>query len=326
MAVNVVLTLATKSEISKTQWTLNNQFAANKSFIVFPVLLPQYEIGLVWIDRSTHSRKLIRVDGADLNFPSISEDGQRLLFVKNDSSSSSREVVRCEVNAWQCLVLFKLHESIQSPIEIEPGNVLLAASELTELSNGKKRYIHFHFLYFDAATETLEKLTDLVLPSLTALRYVKPKVYFDAFVPGDGNFGIYSREFDERKKRFNDAPSREPMNSPNALSRSSRLACSEQCRLMAFLRVTGSGYDLVISTSGGVAETVKTNAQGISSPSVVGDDVIINELFESEYAVTAYRLGGKKEVLERLPNSPKDFEALEHIRLSFSKADSPVYR
>jgi len=313
----VVVELTTKSPTARMQWVLNNQFAANKSSFVFPVLLPRDQIGLVWIDRSTHSRNLIRVDGANLSSPSISGDGQRLLFIANRSSLNSREVVRCAINTWQCLVLFKLDGNIvlRSPIEIGAGDALLAASELTELSNGRKRYFHFYFFYFDSATGTLEKLTDLVLPYLDGLLYVKPRVYFNAYVPGDDFIGIYSREFDERKKRFNDAPSSESMNS-SKLSPSTGLACSDQCRLMAFLRLN-SGYDLVISASGGVAETVKTNAQGVSRPSVVGDDIIINELFESEYAVTAYRLGGKKEVLERLSNSPESLEALEHIRLSF---------
>jgi hypothetical protein len=107
--------------------------------------------------------------------------------------------VRCAISTWQCLALFKLDEDIQSPIEIGAGNVLLAASELRERSNGQKRYDRFYFFYFDVATGTLEKLPDLVLPYLTALQYVKPRVYFNAFVPRDDTIGIHSREFDEKK-------------------------------------------------------------------------------------------------------------------------------
>jgi hypothetical protein len=273
------------------------------------------EIGLVWIDRSTHSRKLIRIDGTDLKSPYISDDGQRLLFVKN-SDLNSREVVRCAISTWQCRVLFTLEEDIQSPIEVEAGNILFAASELTERSNGQKRYEHFYFVYYDSATGTVEKLSDLILPSVTALLYVQPKVYFDAYVPADSDFGIYSRQFDESIKRFNGAPFREGMNASERFRRSSRLACSERCRLMAFLNLS-SGWHLVISASEGVPQTVTTDALGISRPSIVGDDVIVNELFDSEYKITAYRLGGEKEVLERLSNSPERLEALEHIRLSF---------
>jgi hypothetical protein len=322
--LGAVALLVTKSPFSKMQWALNFQFAANKSFIVFPALLPRDEIGLVWIDRSTHSRKLIRVDGADLRSPSISDDGQRLLFVKHHSSSDSREVVRCAINTWHCHVLFNFDGQIYSPIEIGAGNVLLAAGELIERPNGRKGYYRNYFFYFESATGTLEKLTDLVSPVLGDLQYVKPRVYFTAFLPGEGKSGIYSREFNEKTKRFNDAPLWEPMNPSNVLT-STNFACSDQCRLMAY-QYLSSEYDLVILASGDVPETVKTNAQGISRPSVVGDDVIINELFESEYVVTAYRLGGKNEVLERLSNSPGSLEALEHIRLSFSKADGAVYR
>jgi hypothetical protein len=315
VAVAVFLMVAKNSEkTSKRQWNLNDQFAAKKSFVAFPVPL-RNEIGLVWIDRPTHSRKLIRIDGASLQSPYISDDGQRLLFVKIDSSHSS-EVVRCEISDWQCASLFKLDEDIQSPIEIGSGNLLLAASKLTVRPDGRNRYDTYYFYHFDSSTGTLENLPDLSLLSVTALMYVKPKVYFDAYVPADSDFGIYSRQFDENSKRFSGAPFREGMNASERIRRSSRLACSERCRLMAFLNLS-SGWHLMISASEGIPQTVTTDALGISRPSIVGDDVIVNELFDSEYKITAYRLGGGKEVLERLSNSPERLEALEHIRLSF---------
>jgi hypothetical protein len=315
VAVAVFLMVAKNSEeTSKNLWNLNDHFAAKKSFVAFPVPL-RNEVGLVWIDRSTHSRKLIHIDGASLRSPYISDDGQRLLFVKIDSSHSS-EVVRCQISDWQCASLFTLDEDIQSPIEIGEGNLLLAASKLTVRADGRKRYYTYYFYYFHSSTGTLEKLSDLSLLSVTALMYVKPKVYFDAYVPADSHFGIYSRQFDESGKRFNGAPFREGMNASEPIGLSSRLACSERCRLMAYLSLS-SGWHLMISGSEGVAQTVTTDALGVSRPSIVGDEVIVNELFDSEYRITAYRLGGGKEVLERLSNSPERLEALEHIRLSF---------
>jgi hypothetical protein len=89
-----------KGRLIRTQPALNLQFSASSKFIVFPVVLPGKEIGLIWVDRSTHTKKLIHIDGAGLFSPFISEDNERLLFVKNDDESISREVIRCSIASW----------------------------------------------------------------------------------------------------------------------------------------------------------------------------------------------------------------------------------
>lgn len=295
------------------------QSRASGEFIVFPAVLSAQATGLVWIDRSTHMKKLIRVDGADLFSPSISDDGQRLLFVKRNAHSSSREIVRCTIVSWQCQVLFALDKAVESPIEIGDGDVLLGASDLTKRPDGQERYDNFDFYHFDSGTNAVTKLAEFGFYSLTTLQYVKPTVYFSALrlIPEKQDSEIFSQEFDEKKKRFVEPQPLEPHFFLKG-GKTTDVSCSDRCRLMAFLYLAGR-YKLVIVRSGAVPEVVETKALGMSKPTVVGDDVIVNELFENEYVVSAYRLGRPSEVLERLPNSPRDLEKLEAISLAFDK-------
>jgi hypothetical protein len=304
-----------KDRLIRTQRALNLQFSASSKFIVFPVVLPGKEIGLIWVDRSTHAKKLIHIDGAGLFSPSISEDNERLLFVKNNDESSSKEVIRCSIASWKCSKLFALDMAIRSPIEIGDG-VLLSASELTQRQSGQKRYESFDFFYFDATANALAKITEFKLYELESLQYVKPKIYFSAerFTIGNQGSGIYSLDFDEQRKRFVVTQPLEPLILPNRLKATSS-ACSERCSLLALLSLTSTQYNLLVLKSGVLSEVTKRQAGDLSRPSVIDSTVVVNELFKDEYVTTAYRLDQPSEVWERLPRSPEKLEKLESIPL-----------
>ena len=305
-----------KDRLIRTQRALNLQFSASSKFIVFPVVLPGKEIGLIWVDRSTHTKKLIHIDGAGLFSPFISEDNERLLFVKNNDESSSREVIRCSIASWKCRKLFALDMPILSPIEVGDG-VLLSASELTERPGGQKRYAGFDFFYFDATANALAKITELMLYRLDSLQYVKPKIYFSAlrFTIGDQGSEIYSLDFDQQRKRFAVTQPLEPLILPNRL-KATRSACSERCSLLALLSLTSTQYSLLVLKSGLLSEVTKRQAGDLSRPSVIDSTVVVNELFKDEYVITAYRLDQQSEVWERLPRSPHKLGKLESISLS----------
>jgi hypothetical protein len=305
-----------KDRLIRTQRALNLQFSASSKFIVFPVVLPDKEIGLIWVDRLTHTKKLIHIDGAGLFSPSISEDNERLLFVKNDDQSSSREVIKCSITSWNCHKLFALDMAIRSPIEVGDG-VLFSASELTQRQSGQKRYERFDFFYFDATANALAKITEFKLYELESLQYVKPSVYFSAlrFTIGDQGSGIYSLDFDEQRKRLVVTQPLEPLILPNRLQAASS-ACSEHCSLLALLSLTSTQYSLFVLKSGVLSEITKRQAGDLSRPSVIDSTIVVNELFKDEYVVTAYRLDQPSEVWERLPRSPDKLGKLESISLS----------
>jgi hypothetical protein len=298
---------------------LNFQFSASQNFMVFPVfLLPSHEVGFVWIDRATHAKKLIHITGYELSAPSISDDGQRLLFIKYNHASGSREIVRCAISSWTCKSLFGLNDAADSPIEVGERNVLFAASPLTRRSDGQERYEHFDFFYFDAEIGAVSKLSDFKFYTLGAFQYVGSKIFFWArpHTIGKVDTETYSADFDE-----NGSPkviqNVKPVTLLDGLS--IFFSCSERCDLAAFLHLAGPGYDLAIAKSGAVAEIIKTKARGVSRPNIVDGDILVNEMFDNEYVVSAYRLGKPSEIMERLSSSPQALEKLEAIILSWGK-------
>jgi len=298
------------------QHDLSFQFAASPKFIVFPVALTRHSTGLAWIDRSAKTKKIIRENNVNLSSPFISEDGERLLFVKHNKYSNFREVVRCTVVGWTCKSLFTINAPVHSPIEMGAGDVLFSATELRKRFNGERRYHSFDMFYFSSATGSVTKLNEFSFHDLDAIQYVKPKVFFSA--PTGSESEILAFDFDEKQKKLivPAGPFR-PLVFPKF--RPTLSSCSEQCSVMAFLSLGAAGYDLVISKSGAVAEVIKKKGREISRPSIVGQDIVVNELFEKEYVISAYRLGKSNEILDRLPSSPQSLEELDAISLTFEK-------
>ena len=78
---------------------VSNEFTASADAIAFSVVLARDTSGLVVIDRKTGRQRLIADNKIILVGPRFSQDGQRLLFVRNQASSEDRELVHARRRA-----------------------------------------------------------------------------------------------------------------------------------------------------------------------------------------------------------------------------------
>ena len=308
------------SSLVNAQRQIHFQFEATSRFLAFPIILREGAIGFVWIDRSSRERKLIQVPGSLLLFPSISKDQNHLLFVKRDQQSSTREIVRCTVLGWRCSSLLKTNDPIYSPVDVGDEGVLFAASGLRKANDGKFRYDAFHLFYLEKGSSFAKQLTRASFYSIGSLQFVNGDIFFSG-TSKESSFGdaLFKVGFDSERKDIIDP--QDLMRPLTLLSGASMLPSrSDQSAVFAFLHM-GSliEYDLAIDRPRTGIVVNKKTGLGFSKPVVLGEDVLVNELLESEYVISAYRPDGRVEVLDRLSRLPSDIEKLSRVSLSFDK-------
>ena len=170
---------------------VSNEFTASADAIAFSVVLARDTSGLVVIDRKTGRQRLIADNKIILVGPRFSQDGQRLLFVRNQASSEDRELVSCETSSWRCSVLLRTTNTIMSPVEIDRNTILYSSSPVTldqtiRFPNRRLRSDHYDF-YLLKDGEPPRRLSDLDLYQISALNITPTQVIFSAAGPKPNN-------------------------------------------------------------------------------------------------------------------------------------------
>lgn len=308
------------SSLITAQRQIHFQFEATPRFLAFPVYLRDGAIGFIWVDRSSGKRKLIQVPGSLLLFPSISKDQSHLLFVVRDQQSATREIVRCTILDWRCSSLLKTNEPIYSPIDVGDEGVLFAASGLRKANDGKLRYDAFHLFYLEKGYSFAKQLTRASFYSIGSLQFANGDILFSG-ISKESSYSeaLFNVGFDLTRKDIVDL--QDLMRPLTLLSGTSMFPSkSDQSAVLAFLHM-GSlvEYDLAIERPRTGIAVHKRTGLGFSKPVVLGEDVLVNELLEGEYVISAYRPDGRVEVLDRLSRLPPDIENLSRVSLSFDK-------
>ena len=156
---------------------------------------PRTRQGWRLLSRGTKRQRLIADDKVILVGPRFSQDGQRLLFVRNQASSEDRELVSCEtVDLAMPHVLLRTTNTIISPVEIDNDTILYSSSPVTfdpttRVPNRRLRSDH-HDFYLLKAGAPPRRLSDFDLYQIYALNVTPTQVIFSAAGPKPNNLII----------------------------------------------------------------------------------------------------------------------------------------
>lgn len=327
--------MATSAEIEQARRVANTQFTASSRSIVFPVPLSGDTFGLIHYDRSSKQFGLVAEDGFTLSSPQLTPDGRRLLFVRRESSKSTRQLMSCELAGWRCQVLLTTENAVFSPIEIAPKKYLFSASPFSKRPNGRLDAFQFDFYFFEEGA-TPRRLTEFHLYQLSSLSLVGSRLMFSASAYGNtytakgfarpaGAKLVESEIFELRY-----VSSRDQIEQPeNPLTPkyykvlegfSGHPSQSNDGKYVAFLHRQNepNKYHFNIAVVEGDSSIVlylKTPGFGFSRPAFVDNHIIVNELFDDRYVGKQFDVpGGAPTIVFELPYGT-DFKKLVRIQI-----------
>lgn len=270
------------------------------------------EFQILLIDFATGTQTRLGSRRFHLSSPSLSPDGQRLLFVRTlVGKFRESELVSCDTVDFVCRMVLKISGTMHSQIELPGGRILYVSSPYHSGHNGYTRTNRNDFWLFDPATGA-RQVTDFRLYELYSISVASDIVYFNAFgspndaplIPRDDSKStaqshMFQLPFDADERRI------QALSIPlkplfvKEGSYAIRPKVSADGSLFSFLRtaLTGGAYrfDLVVlDTTTGKERTVSTTSDGYSIPVIVGDAIYARDLVEDFICIRKVTQGGQR--------------------------------
>lgn len=307
------------------------QFAASPSAVVFPVVMSDKTTGLLFAERQSGIAKLIVEPNHGYWSPYLSQDGERLVFIRQRVGQQNREIVTCKIGEWRCRVLLRTEDNLRSPIEIERDSIIYASSPLLVGGDGKARYASYDFHHVRTGGVPT-RLTDFRFYALHSVQVVQERIIFSAvssrtvnaaiprFNPSEPNRSeIYAVGFDREPKIPKPEKILDPLFVIGGYSINAAISANAD---LAVVQNSESGkgryeFDLVVvSLNGTIQRRIRSQGLGFSPGAFVEGSILLNELFEDRYSVKRIKSpqGPIDEVLS-VRNSAAELARFEKIRL-----------
>lgn len=306
-------------------------FTASEKLVAFPVPVETGRNGIVLVSLDTDRIRLISTQGYSYWSPQLSADGERLVFVRGAAISGERELVTCEINSWQCSVLFRTSRQLTTPVDVGNDYVLFVANEPRKGDDSKSRRFDI-FAVRRGASPT--RLTNYEMYEVQSLSIANDKIVFGA----DGRHGfapssclpadylkcdksdIYALDFDRQQMVV--------LNRPDLLrplfvvaGYSTRPVISADAKRIAFKNTNRQGnpwrYNMAISDVSGIVEgEVPVQGHAFSTGAFVGNELFVNEVFPDRYRVSRIDLMSNKVDGFDVKHSQEFLRTIEEVRLS----------
>lgn len=303
---------------------LANYFAASNNNAAFPVRDKNNLLAILLVDFESGKLRKLSLRGSDLLSPFLSQDGERLLFVRHPRDQVGRELVSCDTARLACISVLKSNGLISFPVKISNERILYVSSPYFKGADGRGRY-NMKDLWVLSPDKTTRKLTDMRLYDLSTISVSETSVYFSAIGPPRDNSVI--PQFDASKKVRSDifklpfnleqatiggvSKPLAPLFAEDGISISPSVSFDDST--VAFLRtkndVGNYHYDLVVTNQKDqTTRFISSNGLGFSRPVVVGRTVYVNTIYHDRFAIDIVSPDEKKpkrlaEVLDTAINS-----------------------
>jgi|1185.fasta_scaffold29792_1 hypothetical protein len=286
--------------------TLGFFFTASQHLAAFPVRVSGTEIDVMLIDLESGARIKLASKGFNLLSPSLSNDGERILLVRNSSQTGEYALLSCVIANFSCRRLVESKASINSPTEICPGTILYVSSPRKVLPGVRSQYQQ-HDLWILGKDESPRQLTDFRFFEMDWLSPTSGSIFFSAMGPRDKQTipkfaPLASSDSDIFRLTFNPAQclveqaaaTLTPLFLGNGRSTAATVAGDETIAalLRTETRVGGYRYDLVIMDLLAQGSRVfESSGLGFSRPALVDRTVVVREIFDDRYVISRLPLG-----------------------------------
>jgi hypothetical protein len=308
-------------------------FAASKQQVAFPVPVERDAVGLVVIDRASGKQRLIFEEKAFLLYPRFSDDGKRLLFVRNEAHANERKLIVCAVETWRCRTWLSTTATIRSPLELDQDTILYSSSPVDKRPDGKPLH-NKHDFYLLSHGAQAERLSDFRLQELDSLNVVGARLVFEARtspaekksildevrkVGGPGS-EIYALDFNQARRKIQ-VPT-QPLKPLVLIEGYSTNPATGPDEKLAFLnRRTKGGkthFNLAVAASRGQVERYfEASGWAFSRPVFVGKEIVANEIFDRHYEVKSFdESSGKSKIVAKFEYIEAAIRTLERISLT----------
>lgn len=305
-------------------------FAASKQLVAFPVPVERDGVGLAVIDRVSGKQRLIFEEKAFLLYPRFSDDGKRLMFVRNEAHANERKLIVCAVDAWRCRIWLTTTGTIRSPLELDQDTILFSSSPIDKRPDGKPLHNQHDFYSLNHGAQPV-RLSDFRLYELSSINVVGSQLIFGAVKSRDSIFievrpvvgpgsEIYALDFDQARRKIR-LPA-EPVKPLVLIEGYSTNPWASPDGRLAFLNRRGRGgkthFNLAIGTSDGkVDHYIDASGWAFSRPVFVGKEIVANEIFDRHYEVKSFDASsGKSKIVAKLEYIEATIRALERISLT----------
>jgi hypothetical protein len=309
-------------------FSLFNDFAASDNIIAMSAVLPDDAVGIIIINRRTWNKKVISFNRAFLSGPSLSADGNRLLFVRRYIDDQYNDLVSCDVNTWRCHVMLRIKAPIVSPFYVGMDSILFISGSTGIEKSGRILWMGSDIYIYNARTG-IEKVSDLRLAGLRCLSVYGNSFIFSAeenplkpiFLPkvdpsADPRSNIFEIGFDAETFRV-ETPTKtlSPLFLVGGYSTTPTAAGDGS--MVAFLNtpmdIAPYRFDLVVANRDGkIIQRVKASTRIFSRPVFVGRKVLAFQRLNESYELTTLNVDSGEVVRNRLVGI---YESVEQIEL-----------
>jgi hypothetical protein len=279
-------------------------FTASLQSVAFVIPTPEdaHSRMLVFIDRATRQAKRIGENQFSYREPHFSQDGERLLFVRELKESRQRDIISCLVQTWQCKVVVQTDNNVHSPIEIEKDAILYSSSPLVAV--GDRQHYSKYELYMVKIGDGPIQLTSSPLVTLHSINIAGDKILFGAFgsvmsKPTTSKIDllaprseIFEWTIDRNAVRIT-GPTEELKPVFFADGYSTNPSASEDGRKVAFHnaelgKATYRFNLMVVDTVTGSRKLIKLEGKDFSRAAFTAGQMLYNELLSDRYRVRAW--------------------------------------
>jgi hypothetical protein len=286
--------------------------AASSRQVAFSVQ-EEHSVDLVVADLSSGAVRELRSTGNRLIFPYLSDDGSRLLVVRQHPDNGTSDLLSCTTDTFLCRLLHRSENSITSPVEVDEKKILFVSGQpRTDGSNLRSKYLGFsvnryvkHDIWRLDVGQSPTRVTDFELYELGDLCVTEKNLYFHGLGPRKDKPVIPHYIPDQRPAsdifrlpldRVSSSVGLpevqlKPLFQDEGYTPSGKVAADES--LAALIRTArnwpglGYRYDLVIQDlqTGASLTIPPTDRLGFSRPVFVGNVLFVNEIFNNKYII-----------------------------------------
>ena len=309
------------------QRSIHGGFTASLSTVAFQIPLGDETEGIVVLDRVGNGERLIANKNYTHWSPRFSLDGERLVLVRQMVGSKDRELLSCETSTWHCSILFRTQAALSSPVDAGNGNVIFSTT--VQRADGGRGFDVFVVRKGQAPV----RLTNYEAYALSPISVGGNKIAFGAegtraLEPSPctdrdslkcDKSDIYVLEFDPSNATIRNKPAAlAPRFAVAGYSTSPIL--SGDGKRVAFLNTNRQGspwrYNIAVADIDGIVDGgFSVEGLAFSSGAIVGDTLLVNELFNDHYRILSADLSSRRTTGMGMRHSPEYLGTIEPITL-----------